>query len=238
MLTLVSLFTGAGGLDLGLEAAGFENRLCIEFDEACQKTLKLNRPKWKIADPSDVLKIKPEQVLRQAGLRPRELDLLAGGPPCQPFSKAGYWHTGDSLRLKDPRAKTLGAYTRIVSALLPKALLIENVEGINFNGKDEGLRLLKRHLRMINKEHGTKYDPVVLSINAADYGVAQIRKRVFLIASRDGRKILPPSPTHGEGLIPYVTAWNAIGDLDKLPITDELRPKGKCHSFYRYPRRR
>jgi len=226
MLKLVSLFSGAGGLDLGLEAAGFDVRLCVENEKYCQQTLKLNRPRWKIAEPSDVFKLNPIKMMRQAGLRPRQLDLLAGGPPCQPFSKAGYWRNGDSRRLKDPRAKTLNAYTKIVGTLLPKVILLENVEGIKFNKKDEGLQLLRRHLKMINKKHGTNYDPVIFTVNAADYGVPQIRKRVFLVASRDGSVFVPPSPTHGEARAPHLTAWDAIGDLESTEKSESLRLKG------------
>ena len=206
MLKLISLFSGAGGLDLGLEAAGFDVRLCVENDSYCQATLRTNRPAWKIAEPSDVFKLDPKDMLRQANLRPGELDLLAGGPPCQPFSKAGYWRTGDSRRLKDPRAKTLNAYTKIVETLLPKVILLENVEGIKFNNKDEGLQLLRRHLKGINKTHGTKYSPVVFTVNAADYGVPQIRKRVFLVALRDGGDFTPPAATHGTTLAPLANA--------------------------------
>lgn len=225
MLKLVSLFSGAGGLDLGLEAAGFKVRLCVENDYYCQLTLKKNRPAWKVAEPSDVFKITPRKILRQAGLKTGELDLLVGGPPCQPFSKAGYWRTGDSLRLKDPRAKTLNAYTKIVEALRPKIILLENVEGINFNEKNEGLRLLERHLRKINKKCGTKYTPTVFTINAADFGTPQIRKRVFLVAARDGRLFVPPTPTHGDERLPYITAWDAIGDQENNS-DKSLRPSG------------
>lgn len=226
MFKLLSLFSGAGGLDLGLEVAGFNVHLCVENDKYCQYTLRTNRPKWKIAAPPDVFKLDPREMMCQANLRRGELDLLAGGPPCQPFSKAGYWCRGDSLRLRDPRAKTLNAYTKIVSILLPKVILLENVEGIKFNNKDEGLQLLRRHLRKINKEHGTKYSPVVFTVNAADYGVPQIRKRVFLVAARNGDIFSPPAPTHGNGLQSYITAWDAIGDLENLTFDKSLQPKG------------
>lgn len=220
MNSLVSLFSGAGGLDLGLEAAGFHVRLCVENDRDCRSTLKKNRPKWKLADPGDIFKLSPDDFLKQSGLKRRSLDLLAGGPPCQPFSKAGYWRSGDSLRLSDPRAKTLHAYMKIVDRLLPKVILLENVEGIRFEGKDEGLSLLKRKLAAINRKNGTHYDPVVFGINAADFGVPQIRKRVFLIAHRDGRKFVPPKATHGASGLPYLTAWDAIGDLEEAREED------------------
>ncbi len=228
MHSLVSLFTGAGGLDLGLESAGFDVRLCVENDPICQTTLRTNRPKWRLANPPDIFLLKPKEILRQAKLKPRQLDLLAGGPPCQPFSKASYWHRGDSLRLKDPRAKTLDSYMKIVETLLPRAILLENVEGIRFSNKDEGLRLLISHFKRINKKHSTAYNPTVLAVNTADYGVPQLRHRVLLIASRDGHEIHPPQTTHGpNGSQPYMTTWDAIGDLQNTKLESELELRGR-----------
>ena len=125
--TVLSLFTGAGGLDLGLEAAGFEPVLCVEVDEDSRATLEQNRPSWRLADPGDIHVLDSDAILRQAGLRSRELRLLAGGPPCQPFSKSAYWSNGNSRRLHDPRAYTLRAYVRVVEATLPEVLLLPNV---------------------------------------------------------------------------------------------------------------
>ncbi len=103
---------------------------------------------------------------------------------------------------------------KIVNTLLPRVILLENVDGIGFDKKDEGLSLLKRSLRDINRKHGTHYDPVVFRINAADFGVPQMRKRIFLVAARNGKRFCPPIPTHGEQRLPYITAWDAIGDLE------------------------
>lgn len=77
-LSVLSLFTGAGGLDLGLEAAGFEPVLCVEIDSESRETLKRNRPVWLLSDPGDIHQLKPAQLLQQAGLKPRQLTLLAG----------------------------------------------------------------------------------------------------------------------------------------------------------------
>lgn len=155
--TVLSLYTGAGGLDLGLEAAGFEVALCVEMDEDCRKTLASNRPSWRLSEPGDIHGLTPEQAMRQANLQPGEVTLLAGGPPCQPFSKSGYWADGDARRLEDPRSATLGRYLDFVEAILPRVLLLENVKGLIFNGKDEGLRLLESRLKEINQECGVGY---------------------------------------------------------------------------------
>jgi DNA (cytosine-5)-methyltransferase 1 len=153
---VLSLFTGAGGLDLGLEAAGFEPVLCVDVDEESRETVRLNRPHWRFSDPPDIHQVSGPKLLKQAGLRRRHLKLLAGGPPCQPFSKSMYWTNGDAPRLRDPRAKTLVAYLDVVEAALPQVLLLENVRGLAFEGKDEGLRLLERGLRRINRENSLR----------------------------------------------------------------------------------
>ena len=227
--TMISLFTGAGALDLGLEAAGFANLLCVEHDADCRSTLKRNRPGWRLSEPGDVHRLKSREILRQAGVKPRHVSLLAGGPPCQPFSKSMYWTTGDAPRLRDPRARTLHAYLDVVEATLPRVLLLENVKGLAFDGKDEGIRLLERGLRRINKEHSTSYVPQIITINAADYGVPQIRERVFVVASVDGEQIELPELTHGDGpnKEPFLTAWDAIGELDSDSWPEELEPSGR-----------
>jgi DNA (cytosine-5)-methyltransferase 1 len=228
---VISLFTGAGGLDLGLEAAGFENRVCIELDPDARATLRSNRPDWTVATPGDVHHYvrNPDELLALMRLRAGDVELLAGGPPCQPFSKSGYWSRGRSLRLADPRARTLGAYLRIVEAALPHVVLLENVRAFTFAGKDEGLRLLEDGFRHINRRRGTKYTLNVLHLNAANFGVAQFRERVFVIASRDGKTLEPPRQTHGEGtgLLRFATAWDAIGSLDKDRWAADLDVSGK-----------
>lgn len=226
----VSLFTGAGGLDLGLEASGFSISICLEIDEDARRTLKTNRPSWRLAEPGDIERIEPKELLAQADLQKGEVALLAGGPPCQPFSKSAYWANGGMRGLRDPRASTLYAYLRVVEAALPRVLLIENVKGLASNGKDEGgVRLLLDELTAINCRQRTEYDLQVIHLNAADYGVPQIRERVFLLASIDGRTLKVPPPTHGDGdgLEPYRTAWDGIGDLDEEEWPLELSPTGK-----------
>lgn len=227
--TVLSLFTGAGGLDIGLEAAGFENRLCVEIDEDARTTLRRNRPRWVLATPGDIHQHNPKDLLAQAGLRAGELDLLAGGPPCQPFSKSGYWSAGDSRRLDDPRAATLGGYLRVVEAALPRVVLLENVRGLTFDGKDEGLRLLENGLERINRREKTDYRVTVVHLNAAHYGVPQFRERVFIIAGRSGGVFDRPNPSHGDEamLESYRTAWDAIGDLDEPGWPSALKPTGK-----------
>lgn len=219
--TVVSLYTGAGGLDLGLEAAGFEVGIAVEKDgKACQ-TLRANR-RWPLFE-GDIHDLSSEQISEISGLAPEAPDLLMGGPPCQPFSKSAYWRSGDTRRLDDPRADTLSAYLRVLRDLRPKAFLLENVQGLAFSGKDEGLRLLRDTIRAINHDVGTEYSFTVAKLNAADFGVAQTRERVLIVGARDGREFRFPEPTHRDASqaadllnaerAPWMTAWDAMGDL-------------------------
>ena len=227
--TVLSLFTGAGGLDLGLEAAGFEPVLCVEIDEDSRATLKQNRPDWQLADPGDIHVLDPDSILRQARLKPRNLRLLAGGPPCQPFSKSAYWSNGKGRRLNDPRAHTLQAYVRVVEATLPEVLLLENVKGLAYKDKDEGIKLLRRELASINRRYETRYQLQAIHLNTAAYGVPQMRERLFLVATIDGRSFEIPPPTHGEGdgLEHFRTVWDAIGHLDHETWPPECNPTGR-----------
>lgn len=246
--TVISLYTGAGGLDLGFEAAGFDTRVAVELDPDAVATLRKNRPQWVVVD-QDIHSpaARSSELLKHARLKVGEADVLIGGPPCQPFSKSGYWANGDARRLKDPRSSTLAAYLRVLRDTQPRAFLLENVPGLAFSQKDEGLTLLRRSIDAINKEVGTRYSFEVAVLRAVEYGVPQDRQRVFVVGARDGSKFEFPQPTHvasrvnedldgtvvlpfpgleGSGLIPYLTAWDAIGDLqdDDDPL---LRITGK-----------
>jgi DNA (cytosine-5)-methyltransferase 1 len=236
---IISLYSGAGGLDYGFEAAGFETAVAVEFDKHCCDTLRHNRPEWAVVERS-IFDVPTSEMLKRGKLKRGEVDLVIGGPPCQPFSKSAYWVKGDTARLDDPRADTLAAYMRVIEDALPNAFLLENVGGLAFSGKDEGLQLLLAKIERINKKTKSKYVPHYRVVNAASYGVPQLRERFILVASRDGRPFTFPAPAYGEtpltelplfqgnatGLAPYRTAWDAIGDV--RPDADErLAVRGK-----------
>jgi DNA (cytosine-5)-methyltransferase 1 len=235
MPKVISLFSGAGGLDFGLEAAGFTFGAGVEMDTDCVSTLLESRPEWPVM-PESIFDVPTAELLGRAGCKKSEIDLVAGGPPCQPFSKAGYWARGEAGRLSDPRSDTLGAYLRVVREALPKVLLLENVEGLKYAGKDEGLQLLIRELADINKKEKTSYIPHVAVLNAADYGVPQLRERVFVIAHREGRPFTFPPATHSPERVerdlldgaadPYRTAWDALADVSN-PDEEDLTVRGK-----------
>lgn len=233
-LKVISLFTGAGGLDLGFEAAGFATAVAVEMDPEAVATLRHNRD-WPVID-RDIHTVSSKELLATAALGEAEADVLIGGPPCQPFSKAGYWANGDTLRLEDPRAGTLGAYLRVLRDTLPRAFLLENVPGLAYRGKNEGLELVERLVKQINRERGTRYQLSVARLNAADYGTPQVRERLFVIGSRDGIELSFPAPTHqpspqeGQAMLAklpfYATAWDALGDLEE-DDNPELAMRGK-----------
>jgi DNA (cytosine-5)-methyltransferase 1 len=227
---IISLFSGAGGLDYGFEAAGFATAVALEMNSDCCETLRRNRD-WPIIE-GDIQATTTRDLLKAGRLKVGEAAVLVGGPPCQPFSKSGYWSRGDALRLDDPRASTLSSYLRVVREAQPKVFLLENVEGLAYRGKDEGLRHLLAAVEVINRETGTKYQPAFRVLNAADYGVPQIRRRFVLVASRDGREFQFPSPTHAEdagtlaGMLPWTTAWDALGD-GQVPPDEDVTATGR-----------
>ncbi|MBX5463434.1 MAG: DNA cytosine methyltransferase [Steroidobacteraceae bacterium] len=250
MPTTISLFTGAGGLDLGLHTAGFEARIAIECDRIAVETLRhpKNAKWWEdcaiVDKPIEALTSK--EILKKARLRKCEADLLVGGPPCQPFSKSGYWHTGDARRLQDPRAQTLREYLRVLEETLPKVFLLENVPGLAFSQKDEGLEYLRRSLEEVNRRSGANYQISAAQLNAVEYGVPQLRERVIVIGHREGKTFKFPAPTHMKPphvdmangsaelpglpfdfvLQPFTTAWDALAEFIRQD-DEELKPRGK-----------
>lgn len=233
-LSAISLFSGAGGMDFGFLAAGFRPAVAVEFDAHCCATLRHNTDAEVIED--DIHNVAGSEIASIASAK-GDVDLVFGGPPCQPFSKAGYWSSGDTLRLDDPRASTLGEFIRIVEEVKPAAFVLENVHGINYSGKEEGFQLLFDRIASVNRAVGTSYEPHWAVLNAAEYGVPQLRKRFFLVAHRDGKRFQFPEPTHGDrseeltlfdlDVAPFVTAWDAIGDLCDEQHGEDLSLKGR-----------
>jgi DNA (cytosine-5)-methyltransferase 1 len=229
----ISIFSGSGGLDLGLETAGLRPLLSVEIDLTCQETLKLNKPKVKLSSEGDINNLSSNQLMKEAKVKRGELDLLVGGPPCQPFSKSSYWANSKNSRMNDPRANCLIEFMRVVNDLLPQVVLIENVTGIGYSNKNDGLNFIYSEFERINEQNNTKFNPIIETINTADFGVPQIRRRVFIIACRDGEEFQFPEPQFKNddnakrNLPNYRTAWDAIGDLDSDIYQKVLKLKGK-----------
>lgn len=235
----ISLFTGAGGLDLGFHAAGLTTAVAVEMDRRCCETLSSNKVRgysWEVIE-APVEEVSSKSLLSAANLAVGEADVLIGGPPCQPFSKSGYWSRGDSGRLRDPRANTLAEFVRVLRDTRPKTFLLENVTGLAYTGKEEGFRFLLEEIEQTNRTIGTRYKVSAKVLNAAWYGVPQTRERIILVGSRDGREFRFPAPrfcdldTKQKPLLnsqePFRTAWDALGDLNDPDDLEETRVTGQ-----------
>jgi len=191
----ISLFSGAGGLDLGVESAGFTVRAALEREPAAADTMEANFPG--LASPvirRDVLSVATREITHAAGLERRERpDLLIGGPPCTPFSKSGFWLEHKRAGL-DPDASLLQAYTRVLAEARPRAFILENVYALTYDNR-ASRPAFERLLREVD---AAGYRGAWKVLNAADYGVAQLRPRLFLVGTRRGERAPAlPDPTHG-----------------------------------------
>ena len=208
--TVLSSFSGGGGLDVGLEAAGFRTVGCLEIDEDARRTIARNRPGWPLLQPGDVVAagkvLGPEHV----DLREGELDLLAGGPPCQPFSKAAQWSSTSRQGFADDRGRTVLGMLSLLEKFLPRALLIENVAGF-LRGPTSVAGAIEERLGKINRRCGTEYVLRHHVVDAAHYGVPQRRKRVIAVACRDGADLGVPEASHASA---PMTAWDVLHDLE------------------------
>lgn len=213
----LSAFSGLGGLDLGLEAAGFEVLACIEQDSVARRSLKANRSEWRILEPPDITDVAEGLRPSDLGVAPGELTLLCGAPPCQPYSKAAMWAGNAWAGFDDARAKTLLAYFKLVETFLPRIVLMENVPGF-VTGPRSVADVIKREFESINDRTGSRYVVSAEVLDAADFGVPQRRRRAIVVAIRDGIRMVWPEPTHADD---PVRAWDALHDLpeDEVPST-------------------
>lgn len=248
---VMSLFSGAMGLDVGLESTGrFRVLACVEEQPEFCETIRANQraglldKRLKVFQ-RDIAELDPTELLAATGLRPGQVDLLAGGPPCQSFSTAGRRQT-----VQDPRGTLLWQYLRFVEALRPKFFLMENVRGLLSaalrhrqiaNRPEQGgsplspdempgsvIRLFASDLQRIP---GSPYQMDCFEVNAVNYGAPQLRERAIFIGNRYQASVEFPDPTHGRTggdhadqslferreleLAPWRTLRDAIGDLQE-----------------------
>jgi DNA (cytosine-5)-methyltransferase 1 len=220
----VSLFAGCGGLDLGLERSGFDVVFASDIDPYCTASYGLNFPGVPFYEGTagDLTKDLLAKVSKGATLGP--VDLLAGGPPCPPFSKSRFYRTEKPRALKDAVGEeTINAYLTVLKAVRPSAFILENVAGLAYKVHESALELI------LDTAEGLGYQISKEVINAADYGVPQIRERFFVVGMLDS-KFQFPSRTHAKNpgstpenadCLPWVSAGEAIGDLDTEENADD-----------------
>ena len=188
----ISFFSGAGGLDIGTQLAGVKVISSLDFDRDSVATMKSNKyfthAKHLFQDIKEVSSKDYKQIIRDDN--PEKL-IIVGGPPCQPFSKAGYWVTHENrLGSNDPR-NMIGQYLRIIEEIKPDGFLLENVESLLHPKNVHAAIELEEAIEKLG------YYSIRYKVNALDFGVPQKRKRVFFIASRKPITALP-IPTHGD----------------------------------------
>lgn len=213
----ISLFSGAGGLDIASFLAGVPVIMSTDFDKDCIETLKLNseydQTKLLLGDlheiPSQEFKDRLEEY-------PENKVIVIGGAPCQPFSKAGYWVTNQKRRgINDPRARLIDEYLRVVVDVSADGFVFENVESLLHPTN----KTIVDQFLDIAYENG--YKCKVVRANALDYGVPQKRKRIFILGTKGHFRADEPRKTHCEaeqcnktGLLPYVNVGDAIAGYD------------------------
>lgn len=213
-LTAIDLFCGAGGLSAGLELAGFRVLAGVDLFEAAGKTFEANHAHAKFIGRR-IEDVSIADLVEATGVEPGQLTVLAGGPPCQAYSV--YNH---QRGMHDARATLFREYLRIVDGMQPEWIVMENVMGIYSIGGGEAVRAIKTELRSLG------YEVKERVLRAEDYGVPQERRRVVFIGNRIGAPIRHPEPTHGEGLQPFTTILDAIGDLPPLENGENRGPIG------------
>jgi DNA (cytosine-5)-methyltransferase 1 len=225
----ISLFSGAGGLDLGVEAAGYEVAAAVETDDDAADTMEKNF--HGLRSPvirRDIIGVPAREILRAAGLRGRERpDLLVGGPPCTPFSKSGFWLEWKREGL-DPDASLLQEYTRVLAEARPRAFVLENVYALTYRNRASA----PAFARLLREIEAAGYHCRWQVLNAADYGVPQQRPRLFVVGvpRREALPELPRATHHGRwerratgtGGLPHVTTGQSLANLVSAPEPEEV----------------
>lgn len=199
-LTYIDLFSGAGGFSLGFDRAGFRQLLSVEIEPHYCDTYQANFPEHKVLQ-RDLTAVSDDELLKQ--LNHQEVDVVIGGPPCQGFSMAG--KIGRTFA-DDPRNHLFKEFVRVVKLTHPKFFVMENVARLFTHNSG------KTRTEIIEQFELLGYRVECKVLNAADFGVPQLRSRIVFIGRKDGGKIAFPEPNHTE----YNTVGNAIGHFPKL----------------------
>jgi len=233
----ISLFSGAGGMDLGMEAAGFTTRLCTDLDYHSCQTLINNRDRLQKSEHMRFLKeanivqknIKEypsEQILSDAKLKKGKVSLVYGGPPCQSFSVFG-----QRKGMEDPRGTLLWDYIRVIRDIEPTAFIFENVAGLLTVGDG---KVFESFLSEVGKSHTGEqvYNTAYYLLDTANFGVPQFRSRLIIFGTK-GKAISMPSQTHSVdniiGFLPANTVEGVLRNMPSLPCNTLTNHVGRKH---------
>jgi DNA (cytosine-5)-methyltransferase 1 len=236
----LSFFSGAMGLDIGLEKAGIEVILACESEKFIRETIKLNRPNLKVLE--DINNYSANDIRKLAGLRKNEkIDLIVGGPPCQAFSTAG-----KRLSINENRGVVFIKFLKLIKELNPTYFVIENVRGIlSVPLKKVSSKSKKKNLQ-IKEEKGGTFSYIINFLkksgykvsfnlyNSANFGTPQIRERVIIVGNKD-KKLPYLTPTHSQnaeyGLKKWKTFYDAVKNLDKKNHNSTKFPESRLKYF-------
>lgn len=227
----ISMFSGAGGLDIGTQLAGIKVISSLDIFEDSVETLKKNSFfSHTVHEVGDITKITGEHYADLLKKENPEKLIIVGGPPCQPFSKAGYWVTNEKRNSNEDPRNMIVPYFKIISDLQPDGFVLENVESILHPSNKAAVDTIYENMSALG------YHCSLLKINAAEYGIPQKRKRVFFLASKKeiNAQLIQ---THGNekeclsnpDLLPYerVIDWIGKFDKDEYGIGEKLETTGK-----------
>lgn len=251
-LKVLSLFTGAGGLDVGFEASGnYRIVAAVELEPRFCETLRLNRDAGLFGDRStqivqaDLSKLSPHELMKSLNLSAGDVDIIIGGPPCQSWSTAGRRRTAE-----DSRGQLLWSFLDFVTEMKPSFFLMENVRGLlsaslrhrpiadrpNRGGPplapDElPGSALKKWLEDLAQMTDSEYRVDAFEVNAVNYGAPQLRERVLFFGNRIGAVVHFPPPSHGHansGLMPFKTLKDALeGFTEQSPVVVDFSERKK-----------
>ncbi|MDM5360422.1 DNA (cytosine-5-)-methyltransferase [Peribacillus sp. ACCC06369] len=227
-LNVLDLFSGAGGFSEGFKEEGFNIVAAVEFDSQIAQTYLYNNPETFVFN-EDITQLKTNDIKKIFSNKSLNCDVIIGGPPCQGFSMAGNRIRNQQKLIEDPRNELFKEFYRMVKDFRPKVFIFENVEGIlNFS---EGR--FKEAIFDLFRELG--YHVSARILNAADYGVPQLRKRAIFIGNRLGLNsdLFFPESTHA--VETYVSVWDAISDLPPLESgqgIEETTLDSEAQNFY------
>lgn len=233
-LKAVSLFSGLGGIDIGLHQAGIETVACVEKDDTAVETLKINSKQhsekpdqkqisvpekypWKVID-TDIREVDAEDILEECASEKDDIDLVVGGPPCQTFSRS---NEGSRSGTDTKRGKLYQEYAKILHQLEPEAFIFENVRGLKSANDGKDLEMVREEL-----ERDT-YHTEFKVLNAANFGVPQTRKRIIIVGTKPGTEFDFPEPSHTEHGQEDTKEWVSAGEaLSEFGVDQDIEQDG------------